>query len=84
MTEQLNKKEKVHLPSHINTTKCDLTCRSSSFPFPLLFSMLLGNAAWTWMYIVLWQSELSDTDVMVIFPLHILLRVTELQFGWFY
>lgn len=34
ITKQLNKKEKVHLPSHINTTKCDLTCCSSSFSFP--------------------------------------------------
>lgn len=39
------KREKVHLPSHINTTRCGLTC-FSPFP-PLLFSLLWGDVAWT-------------------------------------
>lgn len=81
------KKEKIHLPSHINTTKCDLTCCPHPPPSPL--SPFYFQCCWVmppglWMYISFCSSlSCLITDFMVIFPLHILLRVTELQFGWF-
>lgn len=64
MQNKIKKEKKIHLPFHINTTKCDLTCCRPPFLFPfppLLFSMLLSYAAWILdVHTVLYKSELFD------------------------
>lgn len=66
------RKKKIHLPSHINTTKCDLTCCPHPPPSP--FSAFYFQCCWVmppglWMYISFCSSlSCLITDFMVISP----------------
>lgn len=72
------KKEKIHLPFHINTTKCDLTCclPPPHFPFsslpPFYFQRSWVMPPGFWMYISFCLSlSCLITDFPVIFLAHL-------------
>lgn len=73
------KKEKIHPPFHINTTKCDLTCCPSPpfFPFPSLPPFYF-QCCWVmppgfWMYIPFCLSlSCLISDFPVIFLAHLI------------